>query len=73
MKKSDFFISILVVLFFILVSLPYQFEFSYWAETALAWTAYFTFGAIFAVYIFYTFLQGRRYIMSDSGKEQKHG
>ena len=67
MQKRDLFISILVVLFFVLISLPYQFEFSYWAETALAWAAYFILGTIFAVYIFYTFLQGRRLIMKDSG------
>ena len=70
MKTRDMFISILAVLFFILISLPYQIEFSYWAETALAWTAYLILGLVFAVYIFYAFLQGRRRIMSDSRKEQ---
>jgi Ca2+/Na+ antiporter len=75
MKRRDLFISILAVLFFVLISLPYQFEFSYWAETVMAWTAYFVLASIFAVYIFYAFLQGRRRLMHDSHdseEEQKH-
>jgi multisubunit Na+/H+ antiporter MnhB subunit len=73
MQKRDLFVSVLVVLFFVLISMPYQFEFSYWAETLLSWTIYFVLGTIFAVYVFYTFLQGRHYLLDSSEKENKHG
>lgn len=65
MKTHDGVIAILAILIFILMSLPYQFEFNYWAEAPLLWAAYFVAGGILAVYIFYLFLQTRRDLLSE--------
>ncbi|MDE3090646.1 MAG: hypothetical protein KGJ80_14825 [Chloroflexota bacterium] len=72
MRVHDLVIAIVVVVFFFLLSLPYQFEYNYWAESPLLWAAYFIIGGILAVYIFYIFLQVRRRLVNegeDEGKE----
>lgn len=65
MNLHDMVVAILVTLFFVLVAIPYQFEFSYWAETPLLWGAYFLIGYILVVYIFYIFLQDWRHLIQE--------
>jgi Ca2+/H+ antiporter len=72
MRRHDFIIAILVVLFFVLLSLPYQFEYNYSSESPFLWVAYFIMGGILAVYVFYIFLQTRRHLVNeDEGKKEE--
>ncbi len=73
MKNPLLWVSILVVLFFILLSLPYQIELIYWAETLIAWVSYLILGLILAAYVVYTYVQSRRHIMNEPGKEPTDG
>ena len=73
MKNPLVWVSILVVLFFILLSLPYQIELTYWAETLIAWISYLILGLALAVYVVYTYVQSRRHIMNEPGKEPSDG
>lgn len=68
MNTHDFVVAILITLFFVLLSVPYQFEFSYWAESLPLWAAYFIVGAILVAYIFYTFLQDWRHLLQEEGE-----
>lgn len=68
MKARNLVIAMLAVLVFVLLSLPYQWEFSYWAEALPAWIASFVVGIIAAVYGFYAFLQILQRLISE-GKD----
>lgn len=65
MNLHDLMVAILVTFFFVLLAIPYQFEFSYWAETPFLWIMYFLVGAALIVYIFYIFLQEWRYLIQE--------
>jgi len=65
MNAHDLVVAFLVTLFFILLAVPYQFEFNYWAETPFLWVMYFLVGAALMVYIFYIFLQEWRYLIQE--------
>ncbi len=65
MNHHDLVVAILVTLFFVLLAIPYQFEFSYWAETPLLWAMYFLVATALIVYIFYIFLQEWRYLIQE--------
>ncbi len=73
MKNPLVWVSILVVLFFVLLSLPYQIELTYWAETLIAWISYLVLGLALAAYVVYTYVQSRRHIMNEAGKEPTDG
>jgi hypothetical protein len=63
--------SLVVILLFVRLAVPYWFEFSYWAEAPLAWAAYFVMGTILMVYVFYALLQvWRRLIAENEGKDR---
>jgi len=67
MKAHDRVITILVVvLLFVPLALPYQFETGYWAESILAWIAYFLAGVILSLYVFFAFLQSWRRMMAET-------
>lgn len=65
MNIHDLMVAILVTFFFVLLSIPYQFEFSYWAETPFLWVMYFLVGAALIVYILYIFLQDWRHLIQE--------
>ncbi len=74
MKKQHLVVAILVVvLFFTPLSLPYLFEFSYWAESVWFWIASILVGIGVAIYVFYIFLEIRRRLLSgaEEGKEEQ--
>lgn len=72
MRRHDLVIAILVVIFFVLLALPYQFEYNSLSESPLLWVGYFVVGGILAVYIFYIFLQTRRRLVSkNEGKQEE--
>ncbi len=64
----DLVVATLITLFFALLSIPYQFEFNYGAESPILWVMYFFVGAILVIYIFYTFLQDWRHLMHEGGE-----
>lgn len=71
MRRHDLVIAILVVIFFILLALPYQFEYNSTSESPFLWAAYFIVGGILAVYVFYIFLQTRRRLVNEGeGKKE---
>jgi len=70
MNTHDLAVATLAMLFFALLSFPYQFEFSYWAESPFLWVVYFLVGAVLVVYIFYIFLQDWRHLMEEEGGAQ---
>lgn len=65
MNIHDLMVAILVTLFFVLLAIPYQFEFSYWAQTPFLWAIYFLVGAALMIYIFYIFLQDWRHLIQE--------
>ncbi len=65
MNTHDLAVATLAMLFFVLLSLPYQFEFSYWAESPFLWAVYFLVGSLLVLYIFYIFLQDWRHLMEE--------
>lgn len=67
MNAHDLMVAILVTFFFTVLSIPYQFEFSYWAESLLLWAVYFIAGTILVVYIFYIFLQDWGHLIEEEG------
>lgn len=69
MNVHDLVVAILVTLFFVLISVPYQFEFGYWAESPLLWAIYFITGAILVAYIFYIFLRDWRKLIEEEGEK----
>lgn len=74
MKKQHLSIAILVVLLlFIPLALPYQFAFSYWAESTWFWIVSFLIGAAAAIYVFFVFLEICQQLLSESeeGKEDR--
>lgn len=68
MNAHDLIVAFLVTFFFVLLSVPYQFEFNYWAESPLLWAAYFIAGTILVVYIFYIFLRDWRQLIEEGGE-----
>lgn len=72
MKTHDGLVAVLMVLVFLFVSLPYQFEFSYWAESTVLWVAYFIVAITVAVYVIYAFLQSWRRMMAEGEEEASH-
>lgn len=56
-RLIDLVLSILASTLGFALSWPFWRDFEYWAESELAWYAYFVIGFILAVYVFYLFLQ----------------
>ncbi|HET7091068.1 MAG TPA: hypothetical protein VFL17_20740 [Anaerolineae bacterium] len=71
MKAHDLVIAILAVLVFLLISLPYQFAYSYWAESTALWVVYIVVGVILAVFVFFNFLQDWRRLVAEAEGEEK--
>lgn len=53
----------------LLLSWPYFRDFEYFAESRLAWLAYFVVGFVLAVYVFYAFLQATHTLFEHDALE----
>ena len=56
-RTIDLILSVIASVAALLLSWPYFRDFEYFAESRLAWFAYFIVGFALAVYVFYAFLQ----------------
>ena len=59
-RTIDLGISVIASVAALLLSWPYWRDFSYWAESPLAWKIYFGVGFVLAVYVFRVFLVSMR-------------
>ncbi|HET7011241.1 MAG TPA: hypothetical protein VFI11_10730 [Anaerolineales bacterium] len=73
MKAYDRLMAVLMVVLFLAVSVPYQFQSAYWAETWLAWGIYLALGTMAAVYVAYLFLQSLRSLIEHDERTADHG
>lgn len=56
-RTIDLTLSVIAGIAALLLSWPYFRDFEYFAESRLAWLAYFVVGFVLAIYVFYAFLQ----------------
>jgi len=56
-RTIDLTLSVIASIAALLLSWPYFRDFEYFAESRLAWLAYFVVGFVLAVYVFHAFLQ----------------
>ncbi len=61
---------VVVVLVFLPLAWPWHLEFSYWAESPVAWALFVLVGASAAVYVLFVFLQRTRRLMAE--EEEPH-
>jgi len=60
LRTIDLGLSVIASIAAILLSWPYWRDFSYWAESPIAWKVYFSVGFLLAVYVFYIFIGSLR-------------
>ena len=69
-RITDLTISVLATVAAVLLSWPFWRNYEYWAESHLAWLAYFITGFVLAVYVFYIFIGSLRILFMHDTQEQ---
>lgn len=68
-RTIDLILSVIASIAALLLSWPYFRDFEYFAESRLAWLAYFVVGFVLAVYVFHAFLQATHTLFEHDALE----
>jgi len=64
-NRQIFVVAILITLFFILISTPYQFDFNhYFAVSTWLWGIYYGLGFLLSLYVFWVFVRALKVLMN---------
>ncbi|MBW7890670.1 MAG: hypothetical protein H3C48_06545 [Chitinophagaceae bacterium] len=56
-KRQTLIIAVLLTIFFMVVSTPWEFGLSYFGDSTVAWVLYYIIGFIISLYVTYAFLR----------------
>jgi len=68
-RITDLAISVLGSVLAFALSWPFWRDFEYWAESRIAWWAYFALGFVLSVYVFHVFIGSLRMLMLHARDE----